>query len=259
MRFASLGSGSKGNSTIVVSGLTSVLVDCGFGVRSICARLLARNVDPKTLTAILITHEHSDHWRGVEALSAKFGIPVYLSAGCFKARNLSPGSNNFNIIDSHTAFDLGQFTVTPVPVPHDAREPIQYMLSDGALRLGILTDLGHYTPHVISIYSKCHGLLLESNYDEEMLATGPYPQFLKDRVSGLFGHLSNRQALDLLKSLDLSQLQTLVLGHISDKNNHPDIISKVLASADLGGATITFAGQDIGSEWQDLKPTLECG
>ena len=259
MRFASLGSGSKGNSTIVVSGLTSILVDCGFGIRSICARLLARNVDPKTLTAILITHEHSDHWKGVEALSAKFGIPVYLSAGCFKARNLSSDSKNFKnfkIIDSHTTFDLGQFTVTPVPVPHDAREPIQYMLSDGTFRLGILTDLGHYTPHVISIYSKCHGLLLESNYDEEMLARGPYPQFLKDRVSGLFGHLSNRQALDLLKSLDLSQLQTLVLGHISDKNNHPDIIADVLSNEDLGGASIIFAGQDIGSEWQDLKPVL---
>jgi len=259
VRFASLGSGSKGNSTIVVSGLTSILVDCGFGIRSICARLLARNVDPKTLTAILITHEHSDHWKGVEALSAKFGIPVYLSAGCFKARNLSSdskNSKNFKIIDSHTAFDLGQFTVTPVPVPHDAREPIQYMLSDGTFRLGILTDLGHYTPHVISIYSKCHGLLLESNYDEEMLARGPYPQFLKDRVSGLFGHLSNRQALDLLKSLDLSQLQTLVLGHISDKNNHPDIIADVLSNADLGGAAIIFAEQDIGSEWQNLKPAL---
>ena len=253
MRFASLGSGSKGNSTIIVSGATSVLLDCGFGIRSTCARLLARDVAPETITAILITHEHSDHWKGVEALSAKFDIPVYLSAGCFKARKLSPDSKYFHIIDSHTAFNLGELTVTPVPVPHDAREPIQYMFSDGNLRLGILTDLGHYTPHVLSSYSKCHGLLLESNYDEEMLANGPYPQFLKERVSGLFGHLSNRQASELLGRLDLTQLQTLVLGHISDKNNHPDIIAEVLSKTDLGAATIVFAGQEEGSDWQYLE------
>ena len=252
MRFASLGSGSKGNSTIIESGLTIVLVDCGFGIKSLLTRLLARDVTPEQITAILITHEHSDHWKGVEALSAKFNIPVYLSAGCFKARSISVESKNFHIIDSHTDFVLGDLSVTPVPVPHDAREPIQFVLSDGNLRLGILTDLGHYTPHVISIYSKCHGLLVEANYDEEMLARGPYPRFLKDRVSGLFGHLSNRQMLDLLEKLDLIDLQRLVLGHISDKNNHTKIISELLSTVDLGGTSIAFADQESGSEWQQL-------
>jgi|TARA_B110000114_G_scaffold30318_1_gene31205 phosphoribosyl 1,2-cyclic phosphodiesterase len=252
MRFASLGSGSKGNSTIIEAGSTVVLVDCGFGIRSLTTRLLARNVVPEQITAILITHEHSDHWKGVEVLSAKFNIPVYLSAGCFKARNISVDSKNFHIIDSHTDFVVGDLNVTPVPVPHDAREPVQYVFTDGMVRLGILTDLGHYTPHVISVYSQCHGLLLEANYDEEMLAMGPYPRFLKDRVSGLFGHLSNRQALDLLKKLDLSYLQRLLLGHISDKNNHTNIISELLSTADLGGTAITFADQDVGSDWQEL-------
>ena len=134
MRFASLGSGSKGNSTIVESGLTILLVDCGFGIKSLITRLLARDVTPEQITAILITHEHSDHWKGVEALSAKFNIPVYLSAGCFKARSISVESKNFHIIDSHTDFVLGDLSVTPVPVPHDAREPIQFVLSDANIR-----------------------------------------------------------------------------------------------------------------------------
>jgi phosphoribosyl 1,2-cyclic phosphodiesterase len=105
---------------------------------------------------------------------------------------------------------------------------------------------------VISIYSKCHGLLVEANYDEEMLARGPYPRFLKDRVSGLFGHLSNRQMLDLLENLDLIDLQRLVLGHISDKNNHTKVISALLSTVDLGGTSIAFADQESGSEWQQL-------
>ena len=252
MRFASLGSGSKGNSTLVESQDTCVMVDCGFGVKDICKRLLALGKTPEDLSAILVTHEHSDHWKGVVPLARKFSIPVYLTSGCLKSRDVDFGSANFNIIDSHTDFVVGDLNVTPVPVPHDAREPVQYVFTDGMVRLGILTDLGHYTPHVISVYSQCHGLLLEANYDEEMLAMGPYPRFLKDRVSGLFGHLSNRQALDLLKKLDLSYLQRLLLGHISDKNNDTNIISELLSTADLGGTAITFADQDVGSDWQEL-------
>ena len=253
MRFASLGSGSKGNSTIVESDTACVMVDCGFGLRNACTRLERIGKSPADLTAIIVTHEHSDHWKGIGALSAKYNIPVYLSAGSLKAKEIRSGEALFNCIDSHKDFYVGDICIKPVPVPHDAREPIQYILSNGKVQLGILTDLGHFTPHVVSSYSKCDALLLECNYDDDMLLAGPYPRFLKDRVSGMFGHLSNRQAADLLLALDLSRLKTLVIGHISAKNNDVSLIKAAIEPLCGEDIVLSFADQESGSPWMEIK------
>jgi len=253
MRFASLGSGSKGNSTIVESDTACVMVDCGFGLRNACTRLERIGKSPADLTAIIVTHEHSDHWKGIGALSAKYNIPVYLSAGSLKAKEIQSGEALFNCIDSHKDFYVGDVCIKPVPVPHDAREPIQYILSNGKVQLGILTDLGHFTPHVVSSYSKCDALLLECNYDDDMLLDGPYPRFLKDRVSGMFGHLSNRQAADLLLALDLSRLKTLVIGHISAKNNDVSLIKAAIEPLCGEDIVLSFADQESGSPWMEIK------
>ncbi|MBT4213011.1 MBL fold metallo-hydrolase [Porticoccaceae bacterium] len=253
MRFASLGSGSKGNSTVVESDTACVMVDCGFGLRNACTRLERIGKSPEDLTAIIVTHEHSDHWKGIGALSAKYNIPVYLSAGSLKAKEIQSGEALFNCIDSHKDFYVGDICIKPVPVPHDAREPIQYILSNGKVQLGILTDLGHFTPHVVSSYSKCDALLLECNYDDDMLLDGPYPRFLKDRVSGMFGHLSNRQAADLLLALDLSRLKTLVIGHISAKNNDVSLIKAAIEPLCGEDIVLSFADQESGSPWMEMK------
>ena len=253
MRFASLGSGSKGNSTVVESDTACVMVDCGFGLRNACSRLERIGKSPEDLTAIIVTHEHSDHWKGIGALSAKYNIPVYLSAGSLKAKQIESGEALFNCIDSHRDFYVGDICIKPVPVPHDAREPIQYILSNGKVQLGILTDLGHVTPHVVSSYSKCDALLLECNYDDDMLLDGPYPRFLKDRVSGMFGHLSNRQAADLLLALDLSRLKTLVIGHISAKNNDVSLIKAAIEPLCGEDIVLSFADQESGSPWMEIK------
>ncbi|XXK45965.1 MBL fold metallo-hydrolase [Porticoccaceae bacterium nBUS_17] len=253
MRFASLGSGSKGNSTVVESDTACVMVDCGFGLRNACTRLERIGKSPEDLTAIIVTHEHSDHWKGIGALSAKYNIPVYLSAGSLKAKEIQSGEALFNCIDSHKDFYVGDICIKPVPVPHDAREPIQYILSNGKVQLGILTDLGHFTPHVVSSYSKCDALLLECNYDDDMLLDGPYPRFLKERVSGMFGHLSNRQAADLLLALDLSRLKTLVIGHISAKNNDVSLIKAAIEPLCGEDIVLSFADQESGSPWMEIK------
>ena len=253
MRFASLGSGSKGNSTVVESDTACVMVDCGFGLRNACTRLERIGKSPEDLTAIIVTHEHSDHWKGIGALSAKYNIPVYLSAGSLKAKEIQSGEALFNCIDSHRDFYVGDICIKPVPVPHDAREPIQYILSNGKVQLGILTDLGHFTPHVVSSYSKCDALLLECNYDDDMLLDGPYPRFLKDRVSGMFGHLSNRQAAGLLLELDLSRLKTLVIGHISAKNNDVSLIKAAIEPLCGEDIVLSFADQESGSPWMEIK------
>jgi phosphoribosyl 1,2-cyclic phosphodiesterase len=229
------------------------MVDCGFGLRNACTRLERIGKSPEDLTAIIVTHEHSDHWKGIGALSAKYNIPVYLSAGSLKAKEIQSGEALFNCIDSHKDFYVGDVCIKPVPVPHDAREPIQYILSNGKVQLGILTDLGHFTPHVVSSYSKCDALLLECNYDDDMLLDGPYPRFLKDRVSGMFGHLSNRQAADLLLALDLSRLKTLVIGHISAKNNDVSLIKAAIEPLCGEDIVLSFADQESGSPWMEIK------
>ena len=252
MRFASLGSGSKGNATLIEWRDTCVMVDCGFSIKETTLRMAKLGKQPQDLSAILVTHEHSDHWKGVMPLANKFDIKVYLTAGCLKSRDLKNPTTDFHIIDSHTEFQVGDLTVTPVPVPHDAREPVQYLFNSLNHKLGVLTDIGSLTPHVEAQYDNCHGLLLEANHDLDMLAMGPYPAFLKDRVSGQWGHLNNQQTARLLANVDQSLIQQLVIGHISDKNNSLDKVRDAVEKVYTGQGNLHYACQQEGFDWLEL-------
>ncbi|MHA7817078.1 MAG: MBL fold metallo-hydrolase [Pseudohaliea sp.] len=229
MRVASLGSGSKGNGTVVASGATCLLIDCGFSLRETTRRLARLGLAPDDLDAILVTHEHSDHAAGVGTLSRGHAIPVYASHGTLASGRLGECAalERFN---AGEVFTVGSMTVRSVAVPHDAREPCQYRLAAGGCELGVLTDLGSVTPHVVDAYRGCQGLVLEFNHDTAMLAAGEYPPALKRRVGGDWGHLNNRQASRLLAALDGPALQHLVIAHMSEQNNSRAAVREVLAA-----------------------------
>ncbi|MDX1455764.1 MAG: MBL fold metallo-hydrolase [Gammaproteobacteria bacterium] len=252
LEFALLGSGSKGNATLVRHGETCLMVDCGFSKTETSRRLARLGLEPGDVTAIFVTHEHSDHIGGVDSFSRKFGTPVFLTAGT----NANAGKRavrGANLLRIEQPLVIGDIEVTPVPVPHDAREPAQYVFDSGQHRLGVLTDLGRLTPHVVQQYSGLDAFILEANHDEAMLANGPYPQKLKDRVGGGLGHLSNRQSAELLDMIDCSKLQHLVAAHISEHNNTNGHAREALAGA-LGCESdwVQVACQVEGLGWRQL-------
>lgn len=254
-RFASLGSGSRGNATVVQAGATSVLIDCGFPAREFVARCTRLDFDPGSLSAILVTHEHGDHIRGVGAVARRFGIPVWMSHGTWRAADFGSVAE-LNLFSSHGGcLQVGEFAVVPVPVPHDAREPTQFVVGHDGARLGLLTDLGCITPRVVSAFDGVDALLLECNHDPGMLASGPYPPGLKARVGGQYGHLNNAQAADFLRRIDHRRLRHLVAAHLSEKNNSPELARRALAgvSETLDGC-LRLLIQDEISDWFAIAP-----
>ncbi|NHN37790.1 MBL fold metallo-hydrolase [Pseudomaricurvus alcaniphilus] len=248
MKFASLGSGSKGNGTLVEWQDQLILIDCGFTIKEVERRLALLQRSPGDISAILVTHEHGDHLKGVAPLARKYGLPVYMTPGTFRSRNLG-ALPRLHLIEGYRSFQLGGVSVQPVAVPHDAREPAQFVLTAGGKRLGVLTDLGNISAHVEAHYQNCHGLLLEANHDLDMLARGPYPASLKRRVGGPWGHLNNQQTAAFLAGVDRDCLQTLVVGHISQQNNCPHKAREALAAVTAGIKQVEFACQDEGFGW----------
>jgi len=252
MRFASLGSGSHGNATLVEVGTTRLMIDCGFSCKETEKRLQHLDVAPDSIDAILVTHEHSDHISGVARYSRRYGTPVWMTPGT-EAMHQGGEVAELNNFSSHEPFRIGNIDIQPFPVPHDAREPCQFVFSDGKRRLGLLTDAGSITRHMVEALEGLDALILEFNHDPEMLAEGPYPFGLKARVGGDFGHLSNGQAADLLGRLDLQRLKLLVAAHLSEKNNHPDLAREQLECAlDGCNARIHIADQMVGIPWESL-------
>ena len=254
MRFASLGSGSEGNGLVVESGGTLILIDCGFGVRDTKRRLARLGLAPSSLDAILVTHEHADHIGGVPAFAARYGIPVWATFG-----TLAVVSERFEGMpwvygfDSHDRFAIGALEIRPVTVPHDAREPVQYVIGDGARRLGVLTDIGTSTAHVERCLSGCDALVLECNHDLAMLANGDYPFSLKQRIASRFGHLHNEAAAEILARIDTSRLVHIIAAHLSRENNTPELASVALASAlNCATAWIGIANQATGFDWREM-------
>lgn len=252
LKFASLGSGSSGNGTLVSSDSVAILLDCGFSVKETSRRLARLSLALDQLSAIVVTHEHSDHVKGVPALARKLGIPVYMTRGTYLCRDYGH-IPNLQLIEDYALFNVGDIKVQPVPVPHDAREPAQYIFRHEQLKLGILTDLGSVTAHIAEAYQDCHGLLVEANHDPIMLAQGPYPPTLKERVAGPWGHLSNQQTVGLLEQLNTSALQHLVIGHISQQNNCIDLAQRALSTLDLPSRHIAYACQEQGFDWLYLN------
>lgn len=250
MRFASLGSGSRGNAMVIEAGGTRLLLDCGFGPRQLAQRLARLGLTPEDLDGILVTHEHSDHVGGVAAVAGRYRLAVYMTHGTFCA---SGYAGAVELFDSHTPFAVGDLEVFPFPVPHDAREPAQFVLSDGDRRCGVLTDAGHVTAHMREMLAGCDALVLECNHDAEMLARGSYPYPLKQRIAGRFGHLDNEAAAGLLAQLVHDRLRHVVGAHLSQENNRPELARVALAQA-LGcdAEAIPVADQDNGFGWLSL-------
>jgi phosphoribosyl 1,2-cyclic phosphodiesterase len=253
MRFASLGSGSHGNATLVEVDTTCLMIDCGFSCKETEKRLQQLGVTPDSIDAILVTHEHSDHISGVARYSRRYGTPVWMTPGT-EAMHQGGEVAELNFFSSHQPFRIGNIDIQPFPVPHDAREPCQFVFSDGQRRLGLLTDTGSITRHMVEALEGLDALILEFNHDPDMLAEGPYPPGLKARVGGDFGHLSNGQAADLLGRLDLRHLKLLVAAHLSEKNNHPDLAREHVENALNGWNTdIHIADQLVGIPWKTLR------
>ena len=257
LRFASLGSGSKGNCLVAEKGATRVLVDCGLSPRETERRLARLGLAPSDVTAILVTHEHDDHAGQVYPFAAQHGIEVWLTWGTEAAMAESgkqAAGARVRRIEGRGAFAIGALEIQPYTVPHDAREPVQYVISDGASRLGVLTDIGASTAHVEATLSGCDALVLECNHDLDMIWAGDYPKWLKERITGPFGHLSNLQAERLLGALDRSRLKHVVAAHLSQQNNRPDLAREALARA-MGCAPdwIGLSTQEEGFAWRELR------
>ncbi len=230
-------SGSSGNSTYVEHGASRILVDCGGSGKQIENALKAIDVDPRRLTAIVVTHSHDDHIRGVGVLSRRYDLPVYASVGTWDyliKRNKigSVATKNIRVFQSgktNEALDLGDVAATYFPTPHDAYDSVGYVFSDGKSTFGFATDVGHVAANVRNALLGVDAALLEANYDEEMLWGGPYPEDLKARIASKKGHLSNLDAASFAVELVKSGVKTLYLGHLSEHNNTPMIAQCTVA------------------------------
>ena len=252
VRLASLGSGSSGNGTLVRFADACFLVDCGFGLKEAWARLVRRGLSPEELTALLVTHEHSDHASGIVALAHRFRLPVHLSHGTLRSLpNLDPElARPFN---SDAAVEIEGITVHCVTVPHDAREPTQFLFQRGDVRVGVLTDVGHISQHVADSFQGCAALFMESNHDAGMLWGGDYPQRLKRRIAGDLGHLSNKQAADFLARVLHEGLTHVVVGHVSEQNNARAHLDAAFGPFADRLTELQFATQADGIDWIEVR------
>lgn len=254
MRFASLGSGSEGNALVVEVKHTRIMLDCGFGLRETASHLAGKALKPDDIDAIVITHEHADHMGGAARFARKYKVPLWMTHGTFSVfRRQCDQLPEVQLFDSHQNFSIGDIALTPFPVPHDAREPAQFVFGDGVHKLGVLTDVGASTAHIETMLSGCDALVLECNHDSELLKNSSYPPGLKKRIAGLFGHLDNQAAAALLAKLDTSRLQHLVAAHLSKHNNTPALALGGLA--DVLGCTpdwLDYAKQEDGFCWRQL-------
>ena len=224
LRFRVLGSGSTGNATLVEARDARVLVDAGLGPRQLKDRLDSAGVDPASVDAVVLSHEHGDHARGAVAFVSKWGMPIAGTRGTWQAAGLGaetlPG---FTRISAGEPLRLGSLEIQGIPVPHDAAGPVAFVISANGASLGHATDLGHVAPSLVRAFEGCHAVLLESNYDPAMLRDGPYPWALKERILGPFGHLSNGDVARYLERGLGAGCRQVVLAHLSQKNNHPEL------------------------------------
>jgi phosphoribosyl 1,2-cyclic phosphodiesterase len=256
VRFASLGSGSKGNCLVAEAAGSRVLLDCGLAPRETARRLERLGLAPADIHGILVTHEHDDHAGHAYAFAAQHGIPVHLTHGTRRAQEVAGKAGaglTLNEIRGGEPFAVGALRVEPFTVPHDAREPVQFVLGDGARRLGVLTDLGASTAHVEATLSGCDALVLETNHDLDLLWAGDYPKWLKERIGGPFGHLDNAASGRLLAALDRSRLKHVIAAHLSQQNNKAELARAALAQA-LGceESWIGVATQEQGFDWREI-------
>lgn len=257
MKFASLGSGSEGNALLVSSGTadirTTVMLDCGFGIRETERRLARLGLLPADVTGIIVTHEHQDHVGGVFKFARRHGMPVWLTHGTAQAVGADMRGVATHFCRDAQMIALGTLQILPYTVPHDAREPVQFVIGDGMRKLGVLTDAGHATPHLIEALGGCDALMLECNHDRAMLADSLYPPSLKHRIGGAYGHLSNQTSSEILSAIDQARLKTVVGAHLSRQNNTAALAREALCAAiDRARTSILIACQEEGFSWIDI-------
>ena len=259
LRFASIASGSDGNCLVVhvpdVAGGTHILIDCGLNLKETERRLARLGLEPGDIDAVLVTHEHGDHAGCSFDFAASHNVLVILTAGtrrALKATGKVLDGVRTQLVRGEQKFAVGGIEVNPFTVPHDAAEPVQYVVSDGAAKLGVLTDIGISTRHVEQTLSGLDALVLECNYDRDMLWSGGYPRWLKERIAGPFGHLDNQHSGRLLSALDRSKLKHIIGAHLSTQNHKPDIVRTVRAGAlNCSEGWIGLATQDDGFDWRE--------
>ncbi len=257
LRFKSLGSGSSGNATVVEARggtqVTRLLIDCGLGLRQLDTRLAQAGLRASEIDAIFITHEHGDHIGCARPLALRERLPVWMSAGTHAAMGAPDFDGLLRTAQDAVPIDLGALQALPFTVPHDAREPLQLSCFDGASRLGVLTDLGHATAHVLQHLEGCQALLLECNHDPALLAASRYPPFLKKRVGGPYGHLANEAAATIAQAVRHAGLHCVVAAHLSQQNNRPELARRALAAGlGCGEGDIGVADAVAGSPWMSV-------
>ncbi len=252
IRITSLGSGSKGNATLIQAESTYILIDSGFSCKELESRIRARGVEPDQISALVVTHEHSDHFKGVAPFVNKYQCECWMSKGTSFHR-LAENIRKINYCVASKIFEIGNLKILPLAVPHDAREALQFIIQYKQVRVGILTDLGHITAHLVSEFSDLNALLIEFNHDTTMLNNSRYPAKLKARVGGSLGHLSNEQAKQFLHTINCNQIKLLTAMHLSEENNKREIVEQALDSLELNeNARVVIASQENGFNWVSL-------
>jgi phosphoribosyl 1,2-cyclic phosphodiesterase len=237
---ASLNSGSNGNCYYIGNEREAVLVDAGISCRETEKRMARLGLSMHKVKAIFISHEHSDHIRGVEVLAKKYKLPVYITLQTLQNGGLSIDDNNIAPFLAYQPVCIGELCITAFPKLHDAIEPHSFMISCGDIKVGVFTDIGEACEHVIFHFGQCHAAFLEANYDDEMLNSGRYPYHLKQRIRGSKGHLSNKQALDIFTGHKPAYMSHLLLSHLSKDNNDPALVQQLFNSY-ADGTTIIVA------------------
>ena len=257
-----LASGSRGNSTVVQSSSTRILVDAGISCRETFKRMKATGDDPHSLSAIVITHEHSDHIHGLAVLSRKLNIPVYMTAATHHAwaralRDATgelPEIPKLEFFSSGRRFHVGDIDVTPFTIPHDAADPVGFTFRTEGVRVGVATDLGYMPASVCDHLRGCDVLVLESNHDLEMLRVGPYPWSVKQRVMSRVGHLSNTALAEFLAGDYDGNAAYVVLAHLSEQNNHPEVARREAENALSSRRSLLYNQVMLARQEQAMHP-----
>jgi len=242
-------SGSSGNATYVRFANTAVLIDGGISLKELARRMATAGLRAEDIDAVLVSHGHNDHVRGVPVICRRLGIPVYANRATLAETGLAASVGGAGAVDFVTGeeFELGDLRIRPFPVPHDAAEPVGFVISHRGARACLATDLGSVTMEVVRAFTGCDAVVLESNHDEAMLFEGPYPEFLKRRVAGPNGHLSNEDAAGLLRGVAHGGLRHIVMAHLSRTNNTPELsleAAERALGARCGAIEIHLARQD---------------
>jgi len=253
MRFCSLGSGSSGNATLIearsATTTSRVLVDCGFSLQELEYRLARAGLGAEQLDGLFVTHEHADHVGCALALARRHAVPVWMSRGTWQAIG-EPELPALQFARDGEAISIRDLELMPFTVPHDAAEPLQLRCHDGASSIGVLTDVGSITPHLLEHLRGCSALVLECNHDSDLLAASTYPPSLKERIAGRFGHLANHTAAAILQQTHHPGLRHLVAAHLSERNNRPALVRAALAQACGANAEqIIVADPAFGFDW----------